>query len=84
MNPRHIAPFVIIAFAGSPALASQQCEGPLRRDVSDFVSIDDGSQVLDRKTGLIWMRCIEDQRWSGTTCIASNAEEVKPGPGLTH
>ncbi|MBY0233666.1 MAG: hypothetical protein K2W93_01700, partial [Burkholderiaceae bacterium] len=52
------------AFSGLPALASQQCEGPLKRDATDFSAIGDGSQVVDKRTQLIWMRCVEDQSWN--------------------
>lgn len=29
---------------------------------------DDGSEVTDSKTGLVWRRCIEGQRWITGTC----------------
>lgn len=30
---------------------------------------NDGSEVTDAKTGLVWQRCSQLQRWSGTTCV---------------
>jgi|GEM_PF-909881 hypothetical protein len=62
----------------------QQCNGPLRRDVADFEAVGDGSQVLDKKTRLIWMRCIEGQVWTGTVCRASDPQAVNPGPKTSY
>nr|WP_295078729.1 DUF1566 domain-containing protein [uncultured Roseateles sp.] len=72
------------AFSGLPALASQQCEGPPKRDATDFSPIGDGSQVLDKRTQLIWMRCVEDQSWNGSTCLANDPDAVNPGPRLSY
>lgn len=69
---------------GSSASASQQCDGPLTRHGSEFSPVGDGSQVYDKTTHLIWMRCIEDQSWNGTTCVANDPDAVNPGPRLTH
>lgn len=71
------------AFTCLPAIASQQCEGPLQRDATDFSAVGDGSQVYDKRTQLIWMRCVEDQRWNGSVCVANDAEAVNPGPRLS-
>jgi hypothetical protein len=65
------------------AFATQQCEGPLKRNPADFVPLADGAQLLDKQTGLIWMRCIEDQQWTGTVCAALDPQAVNPGPRLT-
>lgn len=62
----------------------QRCDGPLKRDAADFEAVGDGSQVLDKKTRLIWMRCIEGQRWTGSTCRASDPQAVNPGPRLSY
>ncbi len=72
---------ICVSFA-TPAFAAQQCEGPLKRDTADFVPLADGAQLLDKQTGLIWMRCIEDQQWTGTVCAAQDPQAVNPGPRL--
>ncbi|TVP80733.1 DUF1566 domain-containing protein [Thioalkalivibrio sp.] len=33
-----------------------------------FEAIEDGAVVLDRETGLQWMRCSMGQKWTGTAC----------------
>ncbi|MCV2365188.1 DUF1566 domain-containing protein [Paucibacter sp. DJ1R-11] len=71
------------AFACMPAGASQQCEGPLKRDARDFSAVGDGSQIYDKRSHLIWMRCVEDQTWNGSMCVANDPEAVNPGPRLT-
>lgn len=76
--------FVCAAFSCLPASASQQCEGPLKRNAADFVAVGDGSQVYDKSSQLIWMRCIEDQTWNGSTCVANDPDAVNPGPRLTY
>jgi hypothetical protein len=30
------------------------------------------------------MRCIEDQSWNGSTCVANDPDAVNPGPRLTY
>jgi len=37
-------------------------------DAPRFEISEDGHVVLDRRTGLQWMRCSIGQNWSGTTC----------------
>ncbi|MCV2351557.1 DUF1566 domain-containing protein [Paucibacter sp. Y2R2-4] len=75
---------VCAAFTCLQAGASQQCEGPPKRNAADFVAIGDGSQVYDKTTHLIWMRCVEDQSWNGSTCIANDPDAVNPGPRLSY
>lgn len=36
----------------------------------DFFPLDDGT-VLDKATGLHWMRCSMGQKWDGTTCLGN-------------
>jgi hypothetical protein len=78
--------FVLACAASTclPAWSAQQCEGPSRRHVTEFSAMGDGSQVFDKRNNLIWMRCIEDQSWNGSTCVANDPDAVNPGPGLTY
>lgn len=73
------AAFAVTAFAGT-----QSCEGPAQRAAADFEVLGDGDQLLDKKTQLIWMRCIENQAWTGKTCLAKDPTEVNPGPRLSY
>lgn len=72
------------AFTVSALAGSQTCEGPAQRSAADFEVLGDGAQLLDKKTQLIWMRCIENQAWTGKTCAAKDPEEVNPGPRLNY
>jgi hypothetical protein len=76
---------MLLLLAINPAPAGEQrCSGPLHRPVSDFVEIGDGSQLLDKKSKLIWMRCIEDQTWAEGVCHANEPDAVNPGPRVTY
>lgn len=76
---------VLLASASAPAFAGgQRCEGKPVRDAAQFEFLANGSQVLDHKTHLIWMRAIEGQTWDGTTCRADDPQAVNPGPGMTY
>lgn len=33
-----------------------------------YVLLENGNEVLDTQTGLIWRRCIEGMRWNGKSC----------------
>jgi Protein of unknown function (DUF1566) len=79
-----LALVMLVCSTGTAHADGQRCEGALKRDSSDFVAIADGSQVLDKETRLIWMRCVEDQVWTGSTCRASDPKAVNPGPRLTY
>lgn len=84
---RRLIPLVLVILCGVPVvpvLGEQRCEGPLARPEADFSFLAGGAQVLDSKTGLIWMRCIEGQRWTGTSCLAEDPNAVNPGPRLTY
>ena len=34
--------------------------------------INDGTEVVDSKTGLIWRRCVEGKAWNGSTCVGTS------------
>ena len=40
---------------------------------SQYLYSDDGNEVTDTRTGLVWRRCVEGMRWNGSTCIGSAA-----------
>lgn len=74
---------LVLTLTGARA-GEQRCDGPLKRDAADFEAVGDGSQVLDRKTRLIWTRCIEGQVWTGSVCRAGDPQAVNPGPKLSY
>lgn len=41
---------------------------PLETNAQKYVISDDGQEVLDTQTGLIWRRCVEGMKWNGKTC----------------
>lgn len=65
--------------AGEP-----NCKGPLARSEAEFVVLAGGEQIQDKKTGLIWARCIEGQSWDGEACVADDPKAVNPGPRVTY
>ena len=39
-----------------------------------FTYLNDGAEVQDNKSGLIWKRCAEGMQWNGTTCTGKAAQ----------
>jgi len=75
---------MLLVATGSAADAGEQrCEGAMRRPVSEFTPLGDGSELLDTKSGLIWWRCLEGQSWTGSSCKAEDPRAVNPGPRMT-
>jgi hypothetical protein len=84
---RTIAPIIVVLLLGGSGAAlggEQRCQGDRARNEADFAFLANDSQVLDKRTGLIWMRCIEGQTWTGATCVAEDPNAVNPGPRLTY
>jgi hypothetical protein len=52
--------------AAAPALVQHKAD--TRYNISE-----DGAEVSDTQTGLIWRRCAEGMNWSGTTCAGEAA-----------
>jgi hypothetical protein len=59
----------------SGALSSPATEEPTK---PRFEILANGEEVLDRRAKLIWRRCVEGMRWTGTTCwgVAARFEFV--------
>jgi Protein of unknown function (DUF1566) len=45
--------------------------GPLPDNTARYKLANNGSEVLDKKTGLTWRRCSEGKSWNGTTCAGT-------------
>lgn len=64
---RYLLSFILLAYT-STALAvcsdSVQSNTPNKR----YQILNNGTEVKDLKTGLIWQRCSVGQTWDGTTC----------------
>lgn len=75
----------MIAMIAEPAMAGEQrCEGAQRRSAGEFEIVGDGSEILDKKSGLVWRRCLEGQSWTGSTCQADDPRAVNPGPRMSY
>jgi len=57
-----------VAVTIAPVQASDAKPG-VRPAPAHFVVSADGAYVLDLRGRLIWPRCVEGMRWSGSTCI---------------
>ena len=38
-----------------------------------LVPADHGAQLIDRRSGLVWSRCVEGMKWTGKTCTGEPA-----------
>lgn len=63
------------AILATPALAEQTCnpEIALSKPSSRYELLAEGTEVLDRATGLIWQRCSLGQTWDGSGCAGAAA-----------
>jgi Protein of unknown function (DUF1566) len=54
---------------------AQTCNPNTARTAPDtrYTAIDDGAQVKDIVTRLVWQRCSLGQRWNGKTCLGAAA-----------
>jgi Protein of unknown function (DUF1566)/Repeat of unknown function (DUF5648) len=46
--------------------------GGVSEPVVRYNYINEGAEVIDSKTGLIWKRCAEGMAWNGNTCIGTS------------
>lgn len=61
----------MLATLGHAQIEADECTNPALAPTtpsSAFQPLGDGSEVLHRKTGLIWKRCSFGQNWDGETC----------------
>jgi hypothetical protein len=61
----------IMFFSVSMSLAhAQTCKSnmPLTKPDSQYEFLNKNTEVLDKKTGLIWQRCVLGMSWNGSTC----------------
>lgn len=61
----------------SPAFA-QECRTDIDKTAPDsrYELLNDGKEVRDKKTGLIWQRCSLGQIWDGKTCANSTTSHT--------
>ncbi len=71
MNKTIIGLLVII----SPLSNAQTCSPNITRSAPDsrYELVNNGTEVKDKQTNLIWQRCSLGQTWSGTTCTGTAA-----------
>lgn len=52
---------------------AQTCQTNIKNKTPDsrYQLLNNGSEVKDLKTGLVWQRCSLGQTWSGTTCTGT-------------
>ena len=66
--------FLLLGLLSKPAPGAQKCSDLIASSTpeSSFLLHNDGT-VLQKTTGLIWMRCASGQTWDGNTCSGSAA-----------
>ena len=66
--------FLLLGLLSKPVLAEQKCNEAIISSTPDanFLLHNDGT-VLQKTTGLTWMRCASGQTWDGRTCSGSAA-----------
>lgn len=67
--------YLTVSVCMASAVQAQTCNPNIVRTAPDsryeLVVGSGGSEVLDKKTGLIWQRCSLGQTWNGTTCTGT-------------
>jgi hypothetical protein len=53
---------------------------PASTPTDRFTMLDDGA-VMDKQTGLTWMRCAIGQKWDGKTCVGEAKDYTWPDIG---
>ena len=68
MRPPFSLPFsvplfvAVVTLAMTPSTMAEPVTDPL------WAPAQDGSFVINRKSGLVWLRCVEGMHWDGKTC----------------
>lgn len=69
MKPFTLPPLLLL-LAYTPLGTAQTCSSNITADAPDSRYIlNTNGTALDKKTGLLWMRCALGQFWTGDTCI---------------
>lgn len=65
---------LLLGLLSMPALAAQNCSDAMIASTPDssFLTHNDGT-LLQKSSGLMWMRCASGQEWDGSTCSGSAA-----------
>ncbi len=69
----------LITFFTLNSLAfAQECRTDIDKTAPDsrYELLNDGKEVRDKKTGLIWQRCSLGQIWDGKTCANSTTSHT--------
>lgn len=71
--------FIAATILTSPFLYAQTCNSNITRTALDsrYEVVNNGSEVKDLKTGLIWRRCTFDKVWTGNTCTGGQNTVLK-------
>lgn len=75
-------PVALVIFSVASGVHAQTCLKNTPRTAPDsryeLVHGSGGSEVLDKKTKLIWQRCSVGQSWNGNACIGTASSYVWP------
>jgi hypothetical protein len=76
---------LVAGCVASTALYAQQCDTntPSVTPNSRYQLLNNGKEVKDLKTGLIWQRCLAGQGWNGQHCTG-NTQLFEPGETKTY
>jgi hypothetical protein len=63
----------VLVMCSSHAHAAYECSASAVHSISTgrYSLINNGSDVLDKQTNLIWQRCLLGQSWDGNKCLGS-------------
>jgi hypothetical protein len=74
-NPLLYIATLLVCAMGSHDVHAQTCNANIARTATDtrYSAINDGAEVKDNVTRLVWQRCSLGQRWNGKTCLGTAA-----------
>jgi hypothetical protein len=64
---------IVSAFTFMTLAKAQTCNPNIQKTKPDsqYELMNNGTEVLDKKTGLIWQRCVLGMSWNGATCAGT-------------